>query len=98
MVHAESASTSDLGGDGTSQQHADPTGASAASISLAARIGEFADTLPEQDRRVLAAVLLRAMDPVAARWWQPTDDLGPDELALLSRLERRKPGTDRDQE
>ncbi|MFU8840773.1 MAG: hypothetical protein ACNA8R_08610 [Nitriliruptoraceae bacterium] len=64
----------------------------AAAASLAAKLGEFAGALPEDERRRLAAVLLSAMDPVSRRRWEPSSDLGVDQAAYLDRLvNRRRP-------
>lgn len=61
----------------------------AAAASLAVRLGDLADTLPDEDRRTFAALLLSAMDPVSQRRWQPASGLQPEQQAFLDRLADR---------
>jgi hypothetical protein len=58
----------------------------AAAASLAARLGDLAGTMSDEDRRTFATLLLSAMDPVSKRRWQPLQGLRPDEAALLESL------------
>lgn len=66
----------------------------AAAAALAARLGDLADTMTDQDRRTFAMLLLSAMDPVSQRRWQPSRGLQPDEAALLESLASDGHGSD----
>ena len=83
-------STDRTSSDGDPAGHAQqqPAGAApdAASASLAARVGQMADTLPDRERQALATLLLQAMGPLSRRRWQPSDVLDADQAALLAAL------------
>lgn len=73
----------------TGAENAEPRPLDEAAASLATHVGELADTLPEEDRQALAALLLRAMDPVSRRRWEPASALDADEEAVLADLVQR---------
>jgi hypothetical protein len=58
-------------------------------LSFAHRLDSYAATMTKRERLILAAIIMRSMDPLERFWWRdPNRLLEPDDKAILDRLEK----------